>query len=282
MRFMIIDISVKSKSIDFVWSSHHLLGDGWSMPLIMKEVLPLYTVLSEANIYLNLKPITYPFKNYIAWLQKQDLSEAETFWKQVLKGFTTPTLLSKQSSNSSNNNSNNIGMDNKSYDTEKQLIELDSSLKTSLKSLIKQNQLTVNTMLQGIWSLVLSIYTNQLDVLFGGTTSGRNADVIGIETMIGIFINTIPVRIVVDPENSMIDWLKKIQWEQIEARQYEFTPLVQIQGWSDVPKGMTLFDSLLVFENYPVDKTTISTTTTTSKTNNNNNNNHDLKQNIQL
>ena len=89
MRFMIIEISVRtqntaSSTIDFIWSNHHLLGDGWSMPLIMKEVFLFYGALSE-GIYLNLKPTMYPFKKYIAWLQKQDLSEAEAFWETSIK-----------------------------------------------------------------------------------------------------------------------------------------------------------------------------------------------------
>ena len=99
--------------------------------------------------------------------------------------------------------------------------------------------------------MLLSRYSGQEDVVFGATVAGRPTDLVGIESMIGLFINTLPVRVRISPETLLLPWLQELQSQQVEARQYEYSPLVQVQGWSDVPRGLPLFESLLVFENYP-------------------------------
>ncbi|GER90191.1 hypothetical protein KDW_43530 [Dictyobacter vulcani] len=106
--------------------------------------------------------------------------------------------------------------------------------------------------MQGAWSLLLSHYSAQDDIVFGVTLSGRSADVQGVESMVGLFINTLPVRIQIRPEMAFEDWLQEIQEQQSELRQYEYTPLVQVQGWSELAHGVALFDTLFVFENYPI------------------------------
>jgi non-ribosomal peptide synthetase component F len=110
----------------------------------------------------------------------------------------------------------------------------------------------LNTLIQGVWGLLLSLYSGQQDVLFGATVSGRPPELQGIEEMVGVFINTLPVRVRVRPELSVAEWLQQLQAEQLEARQYEHSPLAQVQSWSEVGRGRSLFESLMVFENYPV------------------------------
>src|SRR5205814_5498078 len=122
-----------------------------------------------------------------------------------------------------------------------------------LKAAARREQLTLNTMVQAAWSLLLSRYSGQDDVVFGVTVSGRPAALAGVESMVGLFINTLPMRVHVRGDGPLRAWLKAIQGQQVEQRQYEFSPLVQVQGWSAVPTGEPLFRSLLVFENYPVD-----------------------------
>ena len=114
--------------------------------------------------------------------------------------------------------------------------------------------MTLNTLVQGAWALVLSCYSGQDDVVFGAVVSGRPAELRGADAMIGLFINTLPVRVRLHGEDRLLDWLKELQVRQAEARQYEYSPLVEIQGWSEVPRGQPLFESLLAFENYPVDQ----------------------------
>ena len=121
-----------------------------------------------------------------------------------------------------------------------------------MQSLARAHQLTLNTVLQGAWAVLLSRYTGSTDVVFGATGAGRPAELTGIESMVGLFINTLPVRVQVDPAQPLLVWLKNLQTLQFEARQYEHTPLVDVHGWSDVPRRTPLFETIVGFENYPV------------------------------
>jgi non-ribosomal peptide synthetase component F len=115
--------------------------------------------------------------------------------------------------------------------------------------------------MQGTWALLLHIYSGDDDVVFGATTSGRPAELAGVESIVGLFINTLPVRVRVNAQMRLPEWLRELQEHQAEARQYEYSPLTQVQGWSDVPRGVPLFESLLVFENYPEDDSLRQNTT---------------------
>src|SRR5262249_30169183 len=112
-------------------------------------------------------------------------------------------------------------------------------------------QLTLNTIVQGAWALLLSRYGGGDDVVFGATVSGRPAELDGVESMVGLFINTVPVRTTVSPNSQLGSWLGQLQAEQLEARQSDHTSLVQIHAWSDVPRNQPLFETLLAFENFP-------------------------------
>jgi amino acid adenylation domain-containing protein/non-ribosomal peptide synthase protein (TIGR01720 family) len=220
----------------FVWTFHHLLLDGWSTSLLFKEVMTLYAALSQ-GMEARLEP-PRQFGDYIAWLRQQDLSQAESFWRTSLRGFKTPTRLGVDHAHAEGFGDAHVSLSAEST--------------AGLQALARRHQLTLNTLLQGAWALVLSHYSGEPDVLFGVTVSGRPAELTRIETMIGMFINTLPVRVVLPPEKSVAEWLAGLQAHQAEMRQYEYTPLAQVQGWSDAPQGVPLFESLLVFENYPV------------------------------
>src|SRR6185503_12192497 len=124
---------------------------------------------------------------------------------------------------------------------------------SALQSFAQRHQLTMNTLVQGAWALVLSRHSGAEDVVFGTVVSGRPAELRGVETMVGSFINTLPVRVRVAPEAPLLSWLSDLQTQQAAARQYEQTPLVQVKNWSDAPRALPLFESLLTFENRPVD-----------------------------
>lgn len=223
-----------------IWSNHHILFDGWSRVVLFKEFLEIYQALcTNQNLYL--KP-TFPYRKYIAWLRQQDLSQAEAFWRNALKGFTAPTpLVVDKIANTSST---------QEYDEQK--IELSQAATEKLKSFARQYQITLNTLVQGAWALLLSRYSGEDDVVFGANTSGRPV-ILGMESAVGLFVNTLPVRVRLNEGDSIISWLKKLQTEQAQARQYEYSPLVQIQGWSEISKGVPLFHSFIAFENYPVD-----------------------------
>ncbi|HMB02822.1 MAG TPA: condensation domain-containing protein, partial [Isosphaeraceae bacterium] len=223
-----------------VWSHHHLVMDGWCLPILLKEVLAFYVASSRGETLC--LPTPRPFREYIAWLQEQDLRRAELYWRRELRGFDTATPL---------------GIDRPETGASGSFAERRDALPVgttaALQGLGRSSRLTLNTLVQGAWALILSRYSGQTDVVFGATVSGRPAALAGVESMVGLFINTLPVRVQVPEDARLVPWLKRLQEQQVELRQHEHSPLVQVQGWSDVPRGQPLFESILVFENYPLD-----------------------------
>jgi amino acid adenylation domain-containing protein/non-ribosomal peptide synthase protein (TIGR01720 family) len=226
-----------------VWSFHHLLLDGWSLPIVLGEVLAFYEAAREGR---ELKLETgRPYLDYVEWLSRQDLSEAEAFWRGYLKGFRAPTPLVID------------GAARRQSDADGGRAEEQTRLSPSetarLQAFARRQRLTLNTLLQGAWALLLSRYSGEPEVVFGATVSGRSAELAGAEGMVGPFINTVPVRVRTPPEAIASEWLKALQEQQAGLRNFEYTPLVQIQGWSEIPRGLPMFESIFVLENYPVD-----------------------------
>lgn len=230
----------------FVWSFHHLLLDGWSVPLLLGEILNCYIALNQGQVLHLTK--ARPYRDYIVWLQQQNLAESEQFWRHHLAGFTAPTSLRVDEQQASFN----------SHNPEQQK-KLSPELTSQLQTFAKQHQLTLNTLIQGAFALMLRRYSGENDVVFGVTCAGRPATLTNAESMVGLFINTLPMRVQINPQQTVIPWLKQLQQQQAELRQYEHTPLVEIQRWSDVGQELPLFESLIVFENYPVESTLKST-----------------------
>src|SRR5262249_33922085 len=112
----------------------------------------------------------------------------------------------------------------------------------------------LNTLVQGAWVLLLSQYTGEKDVIFGCVVSGRPADLAEVDSMVGLFINTLPVRVTLPPKADLVSWLRQLQAQQIDLRRYEYSPLTLVQQWGAVSRGGRLFETLLVFENYPIDR----------------------------
>ncbi|MDH5597132.1 MAG: amino acid adenylation domain-containing protein [Candidatus Peregrinibacteria bacterium] len=225
----------------FVMSQHHLLMDGWCRPLIFKEASTFYEAFRHGkDIQLELPR---PYRDYILWLQQQDMAKVESFWRNELKGFSSPTPLVT-----------NRNLDNhpaKEDDFAKQKFELPKETTDAIKALARKHGLTLNTLFQGLWALLISRYSGEEDVVFGATVSGRPPALRGVESMIGLFINTLPVRVRIDKEIQLLQWLKALQSHQIEVREYEHSPLMNVQHWSDVPRSQPLFESILIFENFP-------------------------------
>ncbi len=236
-------IRLSEHTYHFTWSFHHLLLDGWSVSTVLGQVFACYEAARRAKTFP--LPASRPYRDYIAWLQQQDLSQAESFWRRVLRDFTAPTPLGVDRTPGREGDP--------APDYHDQVYLLPATTTAGLQGLARQQQLTLNTLAQGAWALLLSRYSGQQDVVFGVTVSGRPPGLAGVESMVGLFINTLPVRVRVDPQQKLLPWLQELQARQAEARQYEYSPLVQVQGWSEVPRGQPLFESLLVFENYPVD-----------------------------
>jgi len=234
-------IQVTDEQYHFIWTQHHIIIDGWSSPLLFKEVLAFYKAFCQEQQRRLEQPRSY--RDYIAWLQQQDILETKTFWRVQLKGFTAPTpfRVDKQTARC------------QKYGYEEQTFSLSKATTEALQSLARQHHLTLNTLVQGAWALLLSRYSRKADIVFGATVSGRSIPLTGVESMVGLFINTLPVRVSISVETLLLPWLQQLHAEQVEREQYSFTPLTDIQKWSDVPSKTPLFESIIVFENYPID-----------------------------
>ncbi|MBG1264988.1 non-ribosomal peptide synthetase [Nostoc sp. WHI] len=236
MRFTVIQL--EEQTYQFIWSHHHILFDGWSMQIILKEVLAFYEAHQRGE-HLRLIP-SCPYREYINWLQQQDITQAEKFWQQTLHGFGLPTPL--------------IG--NREQEQEiynEQTFQLSQTITDKLQYAARQHHLTLNNLVQGAWALLLSRYSGESDVVFGATVSGRPATLVGVDSMVGLLINTLPIRVQITANTELLSWLKQLQTQAFEQEQYSYYSLAEIQRLSNVPPGMPLFESLLVFENYPLD-----------------------------
>ena len=242
MRVTLMQIGAERHHL--VWSHHHLLMDGWSQPLLLREVFLLYEAYTKGES-LHLPPVR-PFRDYIAWLQRQDTTQAEKFWREYLRGFTaaTPLPLARASSQTSAKSTGHVHLERRT--------RLTPDVTEKLARFSRSYQLTLNTVVQGAWAILLSRYSGERDVAFGATVSGRPPDLEGVEKMIGIFINTLPVRADTGVDEPVSQWLRSLQDQQVEARQFEFTPLADVQRWSEADKSQSLFEAILVFDNYPV------------------------------
>lgn len=222
---------------EFVFTVHFIIADGWSLALILQQVSQLYQAICSGQDLSF--AASSSFKHYIAWLQKQDLSTSEMFWRQTLKGLKAPTSLT------------NLYIDNLSNQKEgvdHKRIYLSEATTATIQSFARQHKLTLFTLIQGVWALLLSYYSCERKVVYGCTVAGRPVDLKGADLMVGMLINSLPVWVDVDPEEYLLPWLKQLQAHLVEMRQYEYTPLVEIQGWSEVPRDRPLFESLVVFE----------------------------------
>lgn len=223
----------------FLWTHHHALLDGRSRLLVVQELFSLYEAFSQGRD-LQL-PKTRPYREYIEWLQRQDLAPAKAFWQRLLEGFTAPNSLPAL-------RPHNEAVDG-SQEYNKQWTRLSRELTTALRELAERHELTLNTILQGAWALLLSRYSGEEDVVFGTTRACRHWGS-GTESMVGCFINTLPVRVKVAADTPLIPWLQELRAQNVAVRPYEHTPLLEIQGWSQVPRGTPLFETIVLFENY--------------------------------
>lgn len=228
----------------FVHSFHHILLDEWCISLLLMDFLGHYGALVRGEPLTREKP--RPYRDYIAWLQKQDIKAAESFWREYLKAFPTPTPLPYDRLPE--------GLADQNEDAADHCLYLSADTSARLAELAQRHRLTVNTFFQGAWALLLNYYSSEREALFGVTVAGRPTELRGVESILGLFINTLPLRVSVQPERILVDWLKDLLAENVRVRQYDYAPLVQMQRWSEVARGEALFHSLFVFENAPVDR----------------------------
>ncbi|WP_213153634.1 non-ribosomal peptide synthetase [Pseudomonas carnis] len=233
----------------FMMSNHHILIDAWCRSLLMNDFFDIYTALGEGRDAQLATPPRY--RDYIAWLQRQDLNEARQWWQQNLQGFERATPIPSDRPFLREHAGGSGGMVVGDCYT-----RLDARDGAQLRELAQAHQLTVNTFAQAAWALVLRRLSGDRDVLFGVTVAGRPVDMPEMQRTVGLFINSIALRVKLPEDGqtcSVRQWLSALLDSNMRLREYEYLPLVTIQEHSELPKGQPLFDSLFVFENAPVE-----------------------------
>ncbi|MGH9427181.1 MAG: condensation domain-containing protein, partial [Terriglobia bacterium] len=220
-----------------IWTFHHILMDGRSFPTVLREVFALYEAFRSGRHMALDQP--RPYRHYVQWLKQQKPSASEAFWRTTLEGFAAPTSLLLSPKNAE---------DGGGY--AEQETQLCKQTTAALQSLAEQEGFTFNTIVQGVWALLLSRYSGESTIVFGNTRACRRSAIEGAETMVGLFINTLPLRLDVPPGAELLPWLREVRARHVLMRDHEHSSLVDIQGWSNVPRGIPLFESILVFENY--------------------------------
>jgi amino acid adenylation domain-containing protein/non-ribosomal peptide synthase protein (TIGR01720 family) len=225
----------------FIFSHHHLLLDGWSNPLLMGELRRLYEAERRGQ-RLQLPP-QRPFRDYIKWLKEQDVAQAEAFWKEYLAGVSSPTPLPTDlGARRRNDTKLNYGVSD---------VTLEAALVQKLQRVSRYYRVTANTVLLAAFAILFSRYNGMKDVVIGLLFSGRPATLDGVESMIGMFLNTLPCRITVEEDQLLSHWLRDIQEQQFRLTEFEYSPLRMVQQWSEFPSGTELFESVIDNNNTP-------------------------------
>ncbi|MCC6177440.1 MAG: amino acid adenylation domain-containing protein [Chloroflexi bacterium] len=236
-------VRLRNEAYACVWTFHHLLLDGWSVSLLLAEVFGRYRALREGTP-LEL-PAPPPYRSFVAWLQQQDPAAAERFWRDALQDFGEATTLP-------------VGTGVRAVDEPdapaEHLAWIPEPTLRALQALARRERLTLNTIVQGAWALLLGHYCGTDDIMFGATVSIRPPDLPDVEGMLGLLINTLPVRAQLSADAMLVPWLKGLQARQVAARAFAHTPLASLQQWTGVPRAQPLFQTLVVFENYPLDQ----------------------------
>jgi amino acid adenylation domain-containing protein len=226
----------------FVFSRHHLILDRWSRSIVNKEVFAYYDAFTRNEEPALDEP--RPYGDYISWIAEQDQTAAQAYWRKNLKGLSSPTTIAAR-----NLHPDESDRGRKFHDRRIQLSQAQSAV---LRDFTRRNKLTLSTVVQAAWAVLLARYSGTDDVLFGVTVSGRTPALAGVESMVGLLINTLPLRTQLSFGAPVMDWLEALQRQQLELQNYEYSSLLDIHPWSEIPPGEPLFQSVLVFENLPV------------------------------
>ncbi|MGO9776574.1 MAG: condensation domain-containing protein, partial [Terracidiphilus sp.] len=223
-----------------VLTNHHILMDGWSTPVLLQELFTLYAHKGDAAVL----PRVTPYRDYLAWIAAQDRAAAISAWQQALAGLEGPTRLAPHDAGRA------------PVAPEQITLALSQTLTTALTRQARTQGLTLNTYIQAAWAILLGRLTGRDDVIFGITVAGRSSEIASIETMVGLFINTLPLRVKLPPAKPLLELLKELQDGQSRLIAHQHLGLAEIQGLAGLGE---LFDTLVVFENYPADRIGLDT-----------------------
>ncbi|MBX2876158.1 MAG: hypothetical protein KTR30_28820 [Saprospiraceae bacterium] len=222
-----------------LWTCHHILLDGWSTTIILKDVLAYYAgALAGKAVELDALP---SYKHYLKWVQQQDQESAAIFWKEKLAGFHGPSLIAPTTQQEA--------VAGLSFQTSVRTLPVE--LSERMQAFGQQEHITQSTLIQGVWAILLSKLLQKEDIAFGNTVSGRSADIPNMDLLAGLFMNVLPVGASIKKKQSIGDWMRALQHSVMTSHKYEHISLTQILNWASWKHSSTLFDTLLVYENFP-------------------------------
>jgi hypothetical protein len=240
MRLHIIDLT--EGEYEFIWSHHHILMDGWCMSVLINDLNELLS--SEVAGKMLEQPAIIPYSTYINWIKTIDKESSLAYWKDYMSDYRKVAEIPFKMKTQEN-----------SYFQSKEDLHIEGELFNKVDALCNKMGITHNTFIQGVWGYLLSRYNNTSDVVFGAVVSGRPAELTGVEDMIGLFINTIPVRVKYESTNTPIELLKTLQEQSIQSSSHHYLNLSEVQAQSE--PGKKLIDHIMVFGNYAVKESTI-------------------------
>ncbi len=230
-------LQVERQGYVFIWSHHHVLMDGWCMGIIINEYSYLYASLRQGKA-VQLPPVR-PYADYINWLATRDGQASAAYWRSYLAGYQSQASLPRSAAKAA-----------KGYCRQVAQLLIGAQQTSQLRKLGVEQAVTLNTVLECAWGLLLSRYNDREDVVFGSVVSGRPSEMEGVEDMVGLFINTVPVRMQIQPADTLSSLLTRVQGQALASEPHHYSPLYQVQSLSELGRG--LLDHVLVFENYPV------------------------------
>ncbi|MGW1193057.1 amino acid adenylation domain-containing protein [Streptomyces sp. NPDC002559] len=233
LRFTVVRVTPDRHRL--LVTNHHILLDGWSAPVLVRELFELYAAGGDAAAL----PAVTPYRYHLAWLAKRDREGAVRAWSSALEGLEEPTMLAAMPDDRSTSVLPSRVIGRLSPETTRRLTER-----------AREHGITLNTVVQAAWGLLLGRLTDRRDVTFGMTLAGRSPEIPGVHTMVGLFLNTVPVRVRIRPEESLLALCGRIQEEQQALMSHQHLGLAEIQRAAGLGE---LFDTLTVLENFPVD-----------------------------
>ncbi|MFE3323213.1 condensation domain-containing protein, partial [Nocardia sp. NPDC059195] len=233
-QFRVSLVKVAADRFHLIVTMHHIVIDGWSLPILLEEIFLAYGGETLAT--------PMPYRGYLAWVSEQDAAASSAVWREQFAGFESPTIIDP------------LGIDSASEripaDRASQGFSVPETTTRALDALVRELDTTMSTVLHAAWSRVLSVMTGRSDVVFGTTVSGRPAELPGIDKMVGLFINTIPVRADIEHDTTFAQLVERLQQNQTDTVEHQFLPLTEICRASG---QQHLFDTLMVYENYPIE-----------------------------
>ncbi|MGD2087201.1 MAG: amino acid adenylation domain-containing protein [Candidatus Aminicenantes bacterium] len=225
---------------EIIWSFHHIIMDGWCLGILFKDFLAIYHAFLENRPY-QLPAIT-PYKKYIHWLNQQDEKKSRNYWAKYLEDYEQKTSIPKMKGINEE--------ELEGYEYKRVSIAFNKTETRAMNNLAVRNQVTLNTVIQTIWAVILSKYNWAQEVVFGAVVSGRPSEIPGVESMVGLFMNTIPLRVSCKPGTTFKNLLRQVQEDTANSSAYHHYPLARIQADHQLKRN--LLDHIIVFENYPL------------------------------